>query len=77
MPATSDIILVTELPEFEMAEGFLQFTLTSGNRTRTFRITRHKARASIHLATRVLDEADREPSNVEAFGGRRRPRGHV
>lgn len=74
---TSDVVLVTELPTFEMAEGFLQFSLISGDRRRVFRISQHKARSAIHLALRTLDEAEARPSNVRQMGGRRKPRGVV
>ena len=71
MPS-SDIILVTELPTYKMAEGFLQFTIISGDRKRVFRISKHKARSAIHTALRVLSEDDRTPDNVEPIGRRRK-----
>lgn len=68
MPTSaSDVILVTEIPDYRMAEGFLEFELTSGTRKRVFRISQHKARSAIHLALRVLAEAAEQPSNVRSF----------
>lgn len=65
MPET-EVILVSEPPEFEIADDRLQFTLTSGGRKRMFSITRHKARNAIHEALRVLDE-DAEQVRVSPF----------
>lgn len=73
MPTNSDIILVSALPEFEVVEGFLQFTLVSGDRRRTFWISQHKARSAIHTALRVLDDDASKPSNIREF---RRNGGH-
>ena len=75
MPDAANIVLVTELPEFCMADGMLQFTLISGKRTHIFRISQHKARSAIHLALRTLDAAAEQPSNVAPL--RRAPRGNV
>lgn len=75
--SSSDIILVTELPDFEVVEGFLQFTLVSGSRSRVFRMSPHKARNSCMVALALLDRAERERSNVHAMrdtGKERAPR---
>jgi len=73
MPVEGDIILVTEMPEFAMADGELQFVLTSGGRRRVFRISKHRARGAIHLALHLLNEDDRRPCNVRAFERRKKP----
>lgn len=67
MPDSSDVVLVTEVPEYTVVDGHLQFTLTSGKRQRVYRISRHKARCALQLCQRVLEDDAGAPSNVRAF----------
>lgn len=64
MPDSGDVVLVTQLPEFAIIEGFLQFTLISGSRTHVFRLSKHRGRNACHVCLRVLDQDMARPSNI-------------
>lgn len=53
----SDVVEVTAPVEMEIVDDRLQFTLISGKRQRTYSISFHKARNSIHAAKSLLDQA--------------------
>lgn len=71
MPDT-DVILVTELPEFEVIGDHFQFVIVSGTRRRIFRMPLHRARNATMAAWGILRREDERPINVaplRAAGG--------
>lgn len=71
----SDIVLVTTVPAFEVVDDFLQFTITSGRRDRTFRLALHKGWAAMRACQKALEDGENRPDNVKAFSRKRGP-GH-
>lgn len=67
MPSDSDVTEVTAPVDFMVVEDRLHFTLTSGQRKRTFSITFHKARNAAHVAVALLDQEQGGRANVSPF----------
>jgi hypothetical protein len=66
MPDSSDVVEVTEPVELAVVDDRLHVTFVSGQRSRTYSLSFHKARNSIHAAMRLLDKAS-ERSRVLPF----------
>jgi hypothetical protein len=77
MPNESEVTEVTAPVDFMVVEDRLHFTLTSGQRKRTFSITFHKARNAAHLAVALLDQEQGGRGNVSPIRAKSiDPRGH-
>lgn len=65
----SGVFLVNDVCDIGIVDDRLQFTLVSGRRSRTYSLTKHRARNSIAKAIAALDAEDRRQSSITAFPG--------